>query len=223
MVTVGVAHHEVHRAHGRGELTAHQLPALAEDLGYLLRKKLLQVRLDTILDEAGVHAQVLGDIRYHVVDANDQLVVSLVGLNRPDLLDALLVLTGLPHGHRAGRRHPVERLVGTALGMDEDRTVTFQHDDALGGIQVGAQTTGIINGAGSNNNTHPVSLPILLTRGAEDRTPPRRPIRYMSSVRRPPRNDGHHTPGAPRRRNRRPSAQSGRRPPCPDAGSNTLA
>jgi len=158
------------------------------------------------LDEAGVHAQVLGDIRYHVVDANDQLVVGLVGLNRPDLLDTLLVLTGLPHGHRAGRRHPVERLVGTALGMDEDRAVTFQHDDALGGVQVGAQTTGIINGAGSNNNTHPVSLPILLTRGAEDRTPPRRPVRYMSSVRRPPRNDGHHTPGAPRRRNRRPSA-----------------
>ena len=223
MVAVGIAHHEVHRAHGRRELAAHQLPALAEDLGHLLGEKLLQVRLDAVLDEAGVNTQVLGDIRDDIVDTDDQLVVSLVGLNRPDLLDALLVLAGLPHGNRAGRRHPVERLVGAALGMDEDRAITFEHDDALGGVQVGAQTTGIINGAGSNNNTHPVSLPILLTRGAEDRTPPRRPIRYMSSVRQPPRNDGHRTPGVPRRRNRRPSAQSERRPPCPDAGSNTPA
>ena len=223
MIAVGVAHHEVHRAHGRGELAAHQLPALTEDLRHLLREKLLQVRLDAILDEAGVDTQVLGDIRDDLVDADDQLVVSLVGLNRPDLLDALLVLTGFPHGHRARRRHPVERLVGTALGMDEHRAVTFEHDDALGGVQVGAQTTGIINGAGSNNNTHPVSLPILLTRGAEDRTPPRRPIRYMSSVLRPPRNDGHRTPGAPQRQIRRSSAQSGPRPPCLDAGSNTPA
>ena len=223
MVAVGIAHHEIHRAHGRGELAAHQLPALAEDLGHLLGEQLLQVRLDAILDEAGVDTQVLGDIRDHIVDADDQLVVSLVGLNRPDLLDALLVLARFPHGDRAGGGHPVKRLVGTALGMDEDRAVTFEHDDPLGGVQVGAQTTGIINGAGSNNNTHPVSLPILLTRGAEDQTPPRRPIRYMSSVRRPLRNDGHRAPGAPRRRNRQPSERSVPRPPCLDAGSNTPA
>ena len=223
MVAVGVTHHEVHRTDGRRELAAHELPAVAEDLRHLLREELLQVRLDAVLDEAGIHAQVLGNIRDDLVDADDQLVVSLVGLNRPDLLDALLVLAGFPHGNRAGSRHPVKRLVGAALGVDEDRAVTFEHDDALGGIQVGAQATGIINGAGSNNNTHPVSLPILLTRGAEDQTPPTRPIRYMSSVLRPPRNDGHRTPGAPRRRNRPPSAQSGPRPPCPDVGSNTPA
>ena len=223
MVAVSVAHHKVHRAHGCGELTAHKLPALAEDLGDLLREKLLQVSLDAVLHEAGVDTQVLGDIRDDLVDADDQLVVSLVGLNRPDLLDALLVLIGLTHGDRAGSRHPVERLIRATLRMDEDRAVTLEHDDALGRVQVGAQTTGIINGAGSNNNTHPVSLPILLRRGAEDRTPPRRPIRYMSGVPRRPRNDGHRTPVAPRRRNRRPSARSAQRLPYPDAGSNTPA
>ena len=223
MVAIRVAHHQVHRAHRRRELAAHQFPALTQDLGHLLGEKLLQVRLHAVLDEARVDAQILGYVRDNLVDANDELVIGLIGLNRPDLLDAFFVVTGFSHGDRTRRRHPVQRLIGAALGVDEHRPVTLEHDDALSRIQVGAQPTGVINGAGSNNNTHPASLPTLLTRGAEDRTPPRRPIRYMSGVPRQPRNDAHHTPDAPRPLNRQPSAQSEPRPPCPDAGSNRPA
>ena len=111
MVAIRVAHHQVHRAHGGGKLAAHQLPALTKNLGHLLRKKLLQVRLHTVLDEARVDAQVLGHVRDNLVDTNDELVIGLIGLNRPDLLDAFFVVAGLAHGDRTRRRHPVQRLV----------------------------------------------------------------------------------------------------------------
>ena len=179
--------------------------------------------LHAVLHEAGVHSQILRDVGNDVVDADDQLVIRLVGLNRPHLLHAFLTLPRLTEGNCARSRHPVERLVRTSLGVNEHRAVTLEHDDALGRIQVGAQSTGIINGAGSNNNTHPVSLPIPVTGGAEDRTQPRRPIRYTSSVPRRPRNDAHHRPGAPRPWHHRPSGRSERTLPCRDEESNTPA
>ncbi|ETJ31531.1 Nitrogen regulatory protein, partial [human gut metagenome] len=56
-----------------------------------------------------------------------------------------------------GRAHPVQRLVGAAVGVDKHRAVGLDHDEALGSGKVGVQATGVVHGAGGNDN-QPVDL-----------------------------------------------------------------
>ncbi|KAB5588085.1 Acetylglutamate semialdehyde dehydrogenase [Ceratobasidium theobromae] len=155
-----VLDHEVDGADGRGVLAAHEAVALAEDLG-LLRQELLEVSLHAVLGEARVDAEVRRLVGEDLEETDDEEVVALAG---PDLplrgdagLEVLLVRLDLLHGGR--RAHPVERLVGAAVGVDEHGAVRLDHDEAGGPGQVGVQAPGVVHGAGSDDDAHRGSLP----------------------------------------------------------------
>ena len=156
---LGVLGHDVDRADGGGELAAHQAVAGAQDLD-LLGQELLEVGLDAVLGEPGVHAQLVADVGDGLEEADDEAVVGLGGADLPDLAHAvgggLLVRLG---DREAGRgAHPVQGLVGAAVGVDEDRAVGLEHEHAGGPGQMGVQTAGVVDGAGGNNEAHPPTL-----------------------------------------------------------------
>ena len=85
--------HDVDRANRGGKFAAHEGVALAQGVD-LLGEQALQVGFHAVLDEARVHAQVGGVLVLDAVDANEQTVVALGGLHRPELLNVgLQVLT----------------------------------------------------------------------------------------------------------------------------------
>ena len=81
------------------------------------------------------------------VDANEQTVVALGGLHRPEsrerraqvLTDALRNVLTLSHQQGTGRAHPVQGACGAAVGVNENRAVVLHHEQAGGARKVGAQ------------------------------------------------------------------------------------
>src|SRR5699024_11218235 len=59
----------------------------------------------------------------------------------------------------AGRAHPVQWLVRSAVGVDEDRAVRLEHEQALGAGKVSAKPTRVIDRALGNDN--PQRVPSL--------------------------------------------------------------
>ena len=156
---LGVLGHDVDRADGGGELATHQAVAGAQDLD-LLGQELLEVGLDAVLGEPGVHAQLVADVGDGLEKADDEAVVGLGGADLPDLAHAvgggLLVRLG---DREAGRgAHPVQGLVGATVGVDENRAVGLEHEHASGPGQVGIQAAGVVDGAGGNDKAHPPTL-----------------------------------------------------------------
>ena len=88
-----ILRHDVDRTDSGRVLAAHQRIALTESVD-LLGEQTLQVSLHTVLDEAGVNAQVDGVLVLNLVDTNHQAVIALRRLNGPQLLNiGLQVLT----------------------------------------------------------------------------------------------------------------------------------
>lgn len=55
---------------------------------------------------------------------------------------------------RTGRCHPIERLVGTEFGENQQALVGLDHEHPLGHGQRGVEPPGVDGGAVSNNNSH---------------------------------------------------------------------
>ena len=55
----------------------------------VLGEQPLEVGLDAVLDQAGVHAQLVGGVVEHLVDVHREPVLGLGVLDPPDELDAL--------------------------------------------------------------------------------------------------------------------------------------
>ncbi len=126
----------------------------------VLGEELLQVRLDAVLDEAGVDAELVGRVVEHLVDVDGQAVLALGVLDAPDGDDALggLALVGLGLGHRAGRRHPVERLVGAAVAVDEHRAVGLDDEQPGREREVGGEPPVVVDAAPGYDETHRSTL-----------------------------------------------------------------
>ena len=132
----------------RWELAAHQAVAGTQDLD-LLGQELLEVGLDAVLGEPGVHTQLVADVGDSLEEADDEAVVGLGGTHLPDLAHAVGggLLVRLGDGQAGRGAHPVQGLVGAAVGVDEDRPVGLEHEHAGGPGQVGVQTAGVVDGA----------------------------------------------------------------------------
>ena len=81
---------------GRRVLAADQPPAVAEQV-QLLGQQLLQVRLDAVLDQAGVDAELGRGVGQRLLDGDRQRLARLVG-DRP-----LARLSAWPGARSAGR------------------------------------------------------------------------------------------------------------------------
>jgi hypothetical protein len=150
-----VAAHDVDRADRRRVLAPDQPPAVAEQVE-LLGEQLLQVRLDAVLDEAGIDAEIDGGVGQRLLDGDGQGLAGLVG-HRPL---ARLPVTRWMLGQPAGRRHPVERLVGAAVGMDEDRPVGLHDEQPEGGGEMGGEPAVVVDAAprdDESHNRHPIA------------------------------------------------------------------
>ena len=152
-------------------LAADQGPAVAEG-GDVLGEQLLQVRLDAVLDQAGVDAELVGAVVVHLVDLHPQPVLGLGVLHDPHGGDAVggLGLVGLDLGHRARRRHPVQRLVGPAVGVHEHRAVGLDQEQPGRQRQVGGQPPVVVDAARRDHQSH--DRPPYRRRGAPTRCLP---------------------------------------------------
>ena len=145
---VGVAAHQVDRADGGRELAPYQAQAVGQG-GGVLGEQLLEVLLDAVLLQAGVHAEVVAGVVQHLLDQDPQAVTGLGGHGPLDLA----VLGGaLADGAR--RAHPVQRLVGAAVGVHQHRAVGLEHQHPGGHRQVGAQPSGVVDLAAGHDESH---------------------------------------------------------------------
>src|SRR5699024_2812357 len=155
-----IAREDVHRA-DRGEvLAAHQRPALAEGVD-VLREQGLEVGLDAVLLQARVDPEIVGGVLEHLDQAHPQPVTGLVVHDVP-LFDPLalgvlarLLVAAARGGQRARRGHPVQRLVAAAVGMDQHAAVGLDDQQPRGEREMGGESTGVVDGATSNDETHP--------------------------------------------------------------------
>ena len=59
-----------------------------------------------------------------------------------------------PFHEGAGRTHPVERFVGPVIGVNRNRAVGLDHDEAGGHRQMGRQTAGVVDLTAGNHQPH---------------------------------------------------------------------
>ena len=120
---------------------------------------------------------------------------------------------------RAGRAHPVQRLVRPVVGVDRDRAVRLDQDQPGGHRQVGGQPSGVVDLAAGNHQTHRANLPSD-ARLADSTRVARRPSKHLRPAR--PLGSGHATAadkarrqlGGPQRRRCRPPTKTYRCPGC---------
>jgi hypothetical protein len=144
---VSVTAHDVDRPDRGRVLAPDEPPAVAEEI-QLLGEQLLQVRLDAVLDQAGVDAQVHRGVAERLLDRDGQGLARLVG-DRP-----LVRLLGQP----ARRRHPVQRLVGAAVRMHEDRAVGLDDEQPQGGRKMSGEPAVVVDAAPGDYEPHGTSL-----------------------------------------------------------------
>jgi hypothetical protein len=112
-------------------------------------EQLLEVRLDAVLPQAGIDAEVVARVRQHVVQRDRQRLA----LGRPHGPDrSALVVDRLGHG--VGRVHPVERLVGAPVGVHGHAPVGLDHDQPGGEGQVRHQPPRVVDGAVGDDQAH---------------------------------------------------------------------
>src|SRR6266487_3688339 len=110
---------QVDRADVGAVLAADQAPAVAERLAPL-GQQLLEVALDAVLDQSPVDAEVVAGIVQDFLQGDGHGLAGAVG----DQPAAGLLAQG------ARRRHPVERLVAAAVGVDQHRAVGLDDQQA---------------------------------------------------------------------------------------------
>ena len=117
----------------------------------------LKIRLDAVLDETRVDAELV--IRFMVlgVNSDEQLVVRFGGLDDPSL-DGVVVefcVVGSFDVQGCRGRHPVEGLIGPTVGMNEHRAVGLDHEQSSGHGKVGFEAAFIIYRTVSYHKSHP--------------------------------------------------------------------
>ena len=110
--------------------------------------------LDAVLLQPGVDAEVVRGVVQDLLEQDPQGVVGLGAGDRP--LDLAVLRGALAHG--AGRRHPVERLVGAAVGVDEHRAVGLDHQHPGRHRQVGRQPSGVVDLAARDDQPHEAGI-----------------------------------------------------------------
>ena len=111
---------------------------------------------NTVLDQPRVFTQFVLDVVVNLINAHDQHVCCLGVSDAPNLGDSHigLIFLGLVGGEGTRRAHPVERFVGTTVRVNQQGTVLLEHQHTCGQGQVCTESTGIVNGAFGNNETH---------------------------------------------------------------------
>ena len=92
------------------------------------------------------------------MDVDDQPVIGLGGLDGPLLHDTEFEVNVLRGGHPQGgrRAHPVQRLVGAAVGVDQHRPVSLDQQEPGGKGEMGFEPANIINGTSGYDKSHAV-------------------------------------------------------------------
>ena len=132
---------------GRHVLAPDERVALAEGLD-AVGEEFLEVRLDAVLDQAGVDAQFVRGVVEDLLHRDDELLARLVD-DGPDPL-----LVSRPLLQSAGRRHPVEGLVGPVVRVDRDAAVRLHQDQTGGRGEMGGEPARVVDGAAGNDETH---------------------------------------------------------------------
>jgi hypothetical protein len=107
----------------------------------------LQVRLDAVLDQAGVDAEIVLQLAEDLLDGDDQRLAGPIR-DRPHPRRPV----GLDDGAR--RAHPIQRLVGAAVGVDQDTAVRLDHQQPGGQRQVGGEAPEVVDAAPSDHQPH---------------------------------------------------------------------
>ncbi len=134
---------EIDRTDVRGVLAPEQGEAGLQRPG-LLSEQLLEVRLDAILLQPGVLPQLHLVIREHLVEPDGELFVLRVG-DHPLVRFLYEAVRGI---------HPVQRLVGTAVGVDGHTAVRLHHDQTSGERQVRREPALVVDGASRDDESH---------------------------------------------------------------------
>ena len=141
-----VAAQQVHGSDGRRELSPHEGETVLDGLG-VVGEEFLHLRLHTVLLQAGVGAHLVGAVVEDLLDPDDERVAATWSGHPPY---AGLLVDYQP----VGGIHPVERLVGTTVGVDGHAAVGLDHDETDGGGQVGLQPTVVVDTAAGDHEPH---------------------------------------------------------------------
>ena len=124
-------------------LPSYQGPALSQNLA-AVREQLLQMGLNTVLDQPRVAAKRVGNVGVDLVDRHDELLTGLVG-DRPDLV-------GL---HRRARwAHPHQRLVGAVVRVHRKAPVGLDQQQPGAERKVRGQPADVVHRAGGDDEAH---------------------------------------------------------------------
>ena len=112
----------------------------------------LKLGLNPVLLQTRIDAEIMLGVQVDFVDGDLQLLTGLV-LDHPDAVGISRTHTRFNPGG-ARRTHPVQRLIRTTIGMNQNRTIALDHDHPIRRRQVGPQSTDIVDGAAGNNYPH---------------------------------------------------------------------
>ncbi len=146
-LTLGVSTHDVDRTDRGRELPSDEGPTLAQSLDAIGQQG-LQVGLHPILDQTRIEAQIVHGIVMDLQQGDDQGLPRLVlHLPTPGVL-----IGDLDQGTRGA--HPVERLIGAPVRVDEDGSIRLDHDDPHGLGEMGGQSARVVDHAPSHHDPH---------------------------------------------------------------------
>ncbi len=148
--SIGVLAKQVDRADVRRIFASYERHSWSNCIGSF-GQKFLKIRLDAFLLQAGIDAEIVGGIAQNMMHRDGERFTFGVG-HRPDPCSVPTV----EFVHRVRRCHPVQRFVGTAVRMDTDTTIGFDHYKSGRLCQRGGKTALILNGATGDNKTHGV-------------------------------------------------------------------
>jgi hypothetical protein len=136
----------VNRADSCHVFPTDQAEALSQEI-YLLSEELLKICLDAVFDEAGINSEVVNGVGVNLVNIYQQQVGGLLVQDFPGFDDSCISLFWFRGKNlkRAGWRHPVEGFIASAIGVDEDAAIAFDHDDSGREGEMCAQSTCVIH------------------------------------------------------------------------------
>ena len=110
----------------------------------MLGEQRLQVGLDTVFDQPRVNAQIVAGVVLDRLHGDPQLFAGFV-FNHPHRLAPIGAIGTFDKPARW--THPVQRLVGTIVGVHADRPIGLEQQQPSRGRQMRGQATDIVDGA----------------------------------------------------------------------------
>ena len=126
------------------------------DATQVISDEALELRFDAFFNQPWVLAEFVVHVFVDFVDAEHEEVRSFLMGDVPDHAHPRLDLSliGLELSERARRRHPIEGLVGPAIGVNEDAPVLLRNEQSLGEGEVSIQASRIVDTARRNQDPH---------------------------------------------------------------------